>query len=105
MTLDRFKKVCEDNGLTVLFNQYGKYTITRAFFKNEIVASYDEKQIKCYTHPIVFCYANKTMMIDNGDGTEVYSASELEENIVKAVCKLKKLLIKIKKFEIEKEFE
>lgn len=105
MTLNDFKQVCEDNGLYVLFNQYGKYTITKAFFKNVLVASYDKKQIKCYTHPIAFCSANKTMMIDNGESTEVYSTTELEENIVKAVCNLKKLFIKIKKFEIEKEFE
>jgi hypothetical protein len=44
------------------------------------------------------------MMIDNGECTEVYSTSELEENIVKAVCSLKKLLIRIKKCEIENEF-
>ena len=45
------------------------------------------------------------MMIDNGESTEVYSTSELEENIVQTVGKLKKIFIKIKKFEIEKEFE
>ena len=45
------------------------------------------------------------MLIDNGESTEVYSTSELEDNIVKAVCNLKKLFIKIKKFEIEKEFK
>ena len=93
MTLDRFKQVCEDNGLSVIINQHckdkGKYTYARAFYKNEVVAVYDKRRIYCYVHPIAFCYTNKTMMIDNGDGTEVYSASELEENIVQAVCKLK----------------
>lgn len=109
MTLNEFKQVCEDNGLSVIINQHckdkGKYTYARAFYKNEVVAVYDKRRIYCYNRPITFHYSNKTMMIDNGDGTEVYSASELEENIVKAVCNLKKLFIKIKKFEIEKEFE
>ena len=34
-----------------------------------------------------------------------FHTSELEENIVKTIGKLKKLFIKIKKCEIEREFE
>lgn len=102
MTLNDFKQVCEDSGLEVKeFN----HNFVRAFFKNELVSLYSRGQIYCYIHPIAFQYANKTMMIDNGESTEVYSASELEENIVQAVCNLKKLFIKIKKYEIEREFK
>ena len=109
MTLNRFKQVCEDNGLTVIVNQCckninGEYTYARAFFKNEIVVVYDKKRMYCYNRPITFRYA-AGMMIDNGESTEVYSTLELEENIVKTIEKLKKIFIKIKKFEIEKEFE
>jgi hypothetical protein len=45
------------------------------------------------------------MMIENGESTEVYSTSELEENIVQTIGRLKIIFIRIKKFEIEKEFE
>ena len=102
MTLDRFKQICEDYGLEV---EEVRPIYVRAFFKNELVSLYNRGQIYCYIHPIAFNYANKTMLIDNGEGTEVYSTSELEENIVQAVCNLKKLFIKIKKNEIEREFE
>ena len=110
MTLNDFKQICEDYGLTVIFNQIcknekGEYTYARAFYKNEVVVVYDKRRIYCYNRPIAFRYDNKTMMIDNGESTDVHSDSELEENIIKAVCNLKKLLIRIKKFEIEKEFE
>lgn len=110
MTLDRFKQVCEDYGLDVIVNpncknEKGEYTYARAFFKNEVVAVYDRIRMYCYKHPITFRYANRTMLIDNGESTEVYSTSELEENIVQTIGKLKKIFIKIKKFEIEKEFE
>lgn len=101
MTLNDFKQVCEDNGLDV---EELSHNFVRAFFKNELVSLYNRGQIYCYIHQIAY-YANITMMIDNGESTEVYSTTELEENIVKAVCNLKKLFIKIKKFEIEKEFE
>lgn len=40
------------------------------------------------------------MMIDNCESTEVYSISELEENIVKTIERLKIIFIRIKKFEI-----
>lgn len=105
MTLNDFKQVCEDNGLDV---EELSHNFVRAFYKNELVALYDNRynrRIYCYTQPSTICYATEAMLIDNGECTEVYSASELEENIVKAVCNLKKLFIKIKKFEIEKEFE
>lgn len=101
MTLNDFKQVCEDNGLDV---EELSHNFVRAFFKNELVSLYNRGQIYCYINRIAY-YANRTMMIDNGESTEIYSASELEENIVKAVCNLKKLFIRIKKFEIEKEFE
>ena len=65
---------------------------------------YNRGQIYCYIHQIAY-YANRTMMIDNGESTDVHSASELEDNIIKAVCNLKKLFIKIKKNEIENDFE
>jgi len=109
MTLDRFKQVCEDYGLEVIVNPTckninGEYTYARAFYKNDVVAVYDKRRIYCYNRPIIFRYA-AGMMIDNGESTEVYSTSELEENIVKTIEKLKKIFIKIKKFEIEKEFE
>lgn len=101
MTLDRFEQICEDYGLRVI--EVSRDNI-RAFYKNEIVTVYYKRQIYCYTHPSTICYATKTMIIDNGEGTEIYSTSELEENIVQTIEKLKKLFIKIKKFEIEKEF-
>lgn len=101
MTLNDFKQVCEDNGLDV---EELSHNFVRAFFKNELVSLYNRGQIYCYINQIAY-YANRTMMIDNGESTEIYSASELEENIVKAVCNLKKLFIRIKKNEIEREFE
>ena len=109
MTLNDFKQICEDYGLTVIFNQIckninGKYIYARAFYKNEVVAVYDRRRMYCYNRQITFRY-NKTMMIDNGESTDVHSASELEDNIIKAVCNLKKLFIKIKKNEIENDFE
>lgn len=109
MTLDIFEQVCKDYGLDVIVNptcknEKGEYTYARAFYKNEVVAVYDRRRMYCYNHPIAFRYA-AGMMIDNGESTEVYSTSELEENIVKTIGKLKKIFIKIKKFEIEKEFE
>ena len=109
MTLNKFEQVCEDYGLYVEINPVcknvkGEYTYARAFYKNDVVAVYDKKRIYCYNRPITFRYA-AGMMIDNGESTEVYSTSELEENIVKTIEKLKKIFIKIKKFEIEKEFE
>ena len=113
MLLNKFEQICKDYGLYVEINPVcknvkGEYTYARAFYKNELVALYDNRynrRIYCYTQPSTICYATEAMLIDNGESTEVYSASELEENIVKAVCNLKKLFIKIKKFEIEKEFE
>ena len=100
MTLNKFKQICEYCGLHVIETDSD---YIRAFYKNEIVTVYYKRRIYCYNRPIAFRY-NKTMMIDNGECTEVYSTSELEENIVKAVCSLKKLFIKIKKCEIENEF-
>ena len=110
MTLNRFEQICKDNGLEVIINpncknEKGEYYYARAFFKSEIVAVFDRKRMYCYKRPIVFRYSNKAMLIDNGECTEVYSTYELEENIVQTIGKLKKLFIKIKKFEIEKEFE
>ena len=112
MTLNDFKQVCENYGLNVIINQHckdkGEYLFARAFYKNELVALYDNRynrRIYCYTQPSTICYATEAMLIDNGESTELYSDSELEENIVKAVCNLKKLFIKIKKYEIEREFE
>lgn len=110
MTLDRFKQVCEDYGLDVEINQFckdekGEYTFARAFFKKEDVAFYDKRKIFCFKHPTIYRYLPKNMIIDKGKATEVYSTTELEENIVQTIGRLKKLLIKIKKFEIEKEFE
>lgn len=107
MLLNRFEQICKDYGLYVEINPVcknvkGEYTYARAFYK------YDNRYnrlIYCYTQPSTICYATEAMLIDNGEGTEVYSTTELEENIVKAVCNLKKLFIKIKKFEIEKEFK
>ena len=109
MTFNRFKQVCEDNGLNVIVNptcknEKGEYTYARAFFKTEVVAVYDRKRMYCYNRPHTFRY-NKTMMIENGESTEVYSTSELEENIVQTIGRLKIIFIRIKKFEIEKEFE
>lgn len=107
MTLNRFKQVCEDNGLTVIVNPTFKKesTYARAFYKNEVVAVYDSGRMYCYNRPHTFRYNNKTMMIDNGESTNVYSTSELEENIVQTIGRLKIIFIRIKKFEIEKEFE
>ena len=104
MTLNRFEQICKDYGLRVI-NDYPYYA--SAYFNNELVAlCYKDKgQIFCYNRPFAFSCANKTMMIDNGECTEVHSYTELEENIVKTIGELKKLLIKIKKFEIDKEFE
>lgn len=106
MTFNRFKQVCEDHGLNVIANTTckGEYTYARVFFKNELVAVYDRRRMYCYNHPITFLCANKTMMIDNGESTEVYSISELEENIVQTIGKLKKIFIRIKKNEIENDF-
>lgn len=109
MTLNRFEQICKDYGLDVIVNpncknEKGEYTYARAFYKNEVVAVYDRRRMYCYNRPITFHYA-AGMMIDNGESTEVYSTSELEENIVKTIGRLKKIFIKIKKFEIEKEFE
>lgn len=39
----------------------------------------------------------KSNIIDKGKATEIYTTSELEENIVQTIGILKKLLIKIKK--------
>lgn len=109
MTFVRFEQVCKEYGLNVIFNptcknEKGEYTYARALYKNEVVAVYDRRRMYCYNRPIAFRYA-AGMMIDNGESTEVYSTSELEENIVQTIGKLKKIFIKIKKFEIEKEFE
>lgn len=113
MTLDRFEQICKDYGLYVEINPVcknvkGEYTYARAFYKNELVALYDNRynrRIYCYTQPSTFCYSDESMLIDNGESTEVYSDLELEENIVQTVCNLKKLFIKIKKYEIEREFK
>lgn len=110
MTLDSFKQVCENYGLVVVINKHcidetGEYIFARAFYKNEIVAVFNQRQIMCYNHPTLFRYASDKMLIDNGECTEMYSTSELEENIVQTIGKLKKLFIKIKKYEIEREFE
>lgn len=110
MTLNRFKQVCEDYGLDVEINQHtknesGEYIYARAFFKNELVVVFNQRKILCYNHPTLFRYASNNMLIDNGEGMEIYSTSELEENIVQTIGKLKKLFIKIKKCEIEREFE
>ena len=102
MTLNDFKQVCENYGLDV---EELSPNMVRAFFKNELVSLYNRGQIYCYVHPIAFCYTTKTMLIDNGESTEIYSTTELKDNIVKAVCNLKKLFIKIKKYEIEREFK
>ena len=102
MTLNDFKQVCEDNGLRVI---EVNLDYIRAFYKDEIVTIYYNRRIYCYTQPSTICYATEAMLIDNGESTELYSDSELEENIVKAVCNLKKLFIKIKKYEIEREFK
>lgn len=109
MTFNRFEQICKDHGLNVIVNpacknEKGEYTYARAFYKNEIVALYNKRRMYCYNEPVAFRYA-AGMMIDNGECTEVYSTSELEENIVQTVGILKKLLIKIKKCEIEKDFK
>ena len=110
MTLDRFEQICKDCGLNVIINPTckngkGESTYARAFYKNEVVAVYDKRRVYCYNRPYTFRYAHKTMMIDNGECTEVYSTSELEENIVKTIGRLKIIFIRIKKFEIAKDFE
>ena len=110
MTLNRFKQVCEDYGLNVEINTHcqnekGEYTYARAFYKNVIVAVFYQRQIMCYNHPTLFRYASDKMLIDNGECTEMYSTSELEENIVQIVGRLKKLLIRIKMNEIDNDFE
>ena len=110
--MDRFEQICKDYGLDVEINPVcknikGEYTYARAFYKNELVALYDNRynrRIYCYTQPSTICYATEAMLIDNGEGAEVYSTTELEKNIVQTIYELKKLFIKIKKFEIEKEF-
>jgi hypothetical protein len=45
------------------------------------------------------------LIIDKGKATEINTTSELEENIVKTIGELKKLLIIIKKCEIENDFQ
>lgn len=104
MILNRFEQICKDYGLRVN-NEDPNYA--RAYFNNELVAlCYKDKgHIFCYNRPFAFLCATKTMMIDNGECTEVYSYTELEENIVQTIKKLKKLFIKIKKNEIENDFE
>lgn len=107
MTFVRFKQVCEDYGLDVIVNpncknEKGEYTYARAFFKNEVVAVYDRRRMYCYKHPITFRYANRTMLIDNGESTEVYSTTELEENIVQTIGKLKRFLLKLKSLKLRK---
>ena len=110
MTLNRFKQVCENYGLEVEINQHckdenGEYIFARAFFKKEDVAFYDKRKIFCFKHPTIYRYLPQKMIIDKGKATEIYLTSELEENIVQIVGRLKKLLIKIKMNEIEKDFE
>lgn len=110
MTLNRFKQVCENYGLNVEINihckdENGEYIFARAFFKKEDVAFYDRRKVFCFKRPTIYRYMPKNMIIDKGKATEIYSTSELEENIVKTIGKLKKLFIKIKKCEIENDFE
>ena len=110
MTLNRFKQVCKDYGLDVEINQYcknenGEYLFPRAFFKHEDVAFYDKRKIFCFKHPTIYRYLPKKLIIDKGKATEINTSSELEENIVQTIGSLKKLLIRIKKCEIENDFE
>lgn len=110
MTLDKFKQVCEDYGLDVEINPHcknesGEYIYARAFFKHELVAVFNKRQIFCYNRPTIYRYLPNHMIIATGDSQEMYSTYELEENIVQTIGKLKKLFIKIKKCEIEREFE
>ena len=110
MTLNRFEQICKDNGRYVEINQYCKdendeYIFARAFFKHENVAFYDKRKIFCFKHPTIYRYLPKNMIIDKGKATEINTTSELEENIVQTIGSLKKLLIKIKKCEIENVFE
>lgn len=102
MTLNRFEQICKDYGLRVI---EVNLDYIRAFYKDEIVTIYYKRRIYCYSHPSTVCYDSKTMLIDNGESTEVYSTTELENNIVQTIENLKKIFIKIKKFEIDKEFE
>lgn len=110
MTLNEFKQVCEYYGLDVEINKYckdenGEYIFARTFFKHEDVAFYKNRKIFCFKHPTIYRYLPKNRIINKGKATEIYSTTELEENIVKTIGKLKKLLIKIKKCEIEREFK
>ena len=110
MTLDRFKQVCKDYGLDVEINPYcknedGEYIFARAFFKHENVAFYDKRKIFCFKHPTIYSYLPKNMIIDKGKATEINTTSELEDNIVQTIGILKKLLIEIKKCEIENDFQ
>jgi hypothetical protein len=110
MTLNRFKQVCKDYGLDVEINQYcknenGEYLFARTFFKHEDVAFYDKGKIFCFKHPTIYRYLPKKLIIDKGKATEINTTSELEENIVKTIGELKKLLIIIKKCEIENDFQ
>jgi hypothetical protein len=110
MTLNRFKQVCKDYGLDVEINQFcknedGEYLFARAFFKQEDVAFYDKRKIFCFKHPTIYRYLPKKLIIDKGKATEINTTSELEENIVKTIGELKKLLIIIKKCEIENDFQ
>lgn len=104
MTFNRFKQICEDHGLNVIVLPTSNNTYARAFFNTDVVAVYDKKRMYCYNSPIAFRYA-AGMLIDTGECTEVYSTTELEENIVQTIGILKKLFIEIKKYEIEKDFK
>ena len=108
MTLNDFKQVCENYGLNVIINQHckdkGEYLFARAFFKHEDVAFYKKRKIFCFKHPTIYRYLPKNMIIDKGKATEINTTSELKDNIVKTIGSLKKLLIRIKKCEIENDF-
>ena len=104
MTFNEFEHICKNHGLDVIVNPTSKYNYARAFFNNEIVAVYNKNQMYCYNSPIAFRYV-AGMMIDNGESIEIYSSSELEENISQTIGKLKKIFIRIKKCEIEKDFK
>ena len=104
MTFNRFEQICKDYGLTVVINPYCKDVFARAFFKHEDVAFYDKRKIFCFKHPTIYSYLPKKLIINKGKATEINTSSELEENIVQTIGKLKKLLIRIKKCEIEKDF-
>lgn len=110
MTLDRFKQVCENYGLEVSINTHckdekGEYFFARAFFKKENVAFFDKRKVWCFKHPTIYRYLPNCIIIDKGKATEIFSTSELEENIVQIVSRLKKLLIRIKMNEIDNDFE